>query len=268
MLDPKSVAIAAVKGAGALVKERFGRSNHTTIKEDNSLVSEADIVAHDYVTRAIAQAFPEDDILSEEQPNALHTPITQHPTWVIDPLDGTSNFLAGIPLFAVAIALVVEGKTQVGVIYDPIHDELFAAEKGKGTTLNGERVFVSGKKVPRGAMLFAGRGYKDEHRKRHAQIISIMEQETTYFRRLGTATIMLAYVAAGRADAVILTGNNPWDTTAGALLVEEAGGHISDYCGHGWTPQSQDLVATNGILHDKLIGITRTIENEECGHDL
>lgn len=261
MHDELEVAVQIARETGTLLRERFGKSNHVEVKEDNSLVSEADMVAHNYIVDAISHVFPEHEIFSEEQPGALHTSITNKPTWVIDPLDGTSNFLAHIPLFAVAIALVTEGKTKVGVIYDPIHNELFAAETEKGATLNGERIFVSKKDVPRGAMLFAGRGYKEKHRLRHASIISVMEQQTTYFRRLGTATIMLAYVAAGRADAVILTGNNPWDTIAGALLVKEARGEISDYTGGEWTPQSRDLVATNGIMHDKLVSITSTIEN-------
>jgi len=113
-------------------------------------------------------------------------------------------------------------------------------------------------------MLFAGRGYKEQHRRRHAKIISVLEQQTTYFRRLGSATLMLAYVASGRADAVILTGNNPWDLEAGSLLVTEAGGKISDYCGTEWTSASSDLVATNGILHEKLIEITKALDDNAC----
>lgn len=251
-----SIAIELAKSAGALVAERFGVSNHIQKKEDGSLVSEVDLVAHDHIVKQLAQAFPEHMILSEESKNALHTSISQKPTWIIDPLDGTSNFLSSIPLFAIAIALVEKEETKLGVIYDPIHNELFAAEKGGGTTLNGKPVFVSKKEVSRGAMLFAGRGYKEKDRERHANIISVMERQTTYFRRLGSATIMLAYVACGRADAVILTGNNPWDTVAGAFLVEEAGGHISDYLGNPWKYTSDDLVATNGVVHNRLIEIT------------
>ncbi|MBM5789860.1 inositol monophosphatase [Candidatus Parcubacteria bacterium] len=265
MFRETTVAVQCALAAGALIKQRYKSSNDIRIKEDNSLVSEVDLLSHDHIVTALSSAFPSYCLLSEEQPDALHSGITSAPTWVIDPLDGTSNFLAAIPLFAISIALLVEDKTRLGVIFDPIHDELFVAEAGKGATLNQQPIRASQKAVARGAMLFAGRGYKDEHRRRHAQIISAMEQQTPYFRRLGTATIMLAYVAAGRADAVILTGNNPWDTVAGALLVEEAGGSISDYCGHAWTHQSEDLVATNGPLHHNLINITRSIE-EGCNY--
>ncbi len=259
MTHELKTAIEIATSAGALVRERFGTSNHVHQKEDHSLVSEVDIVAHEYIMKELRHAFPDHATLSEESPGALHTEIETKPTWVIDPLDGTSNFLSHIPLFAVALALIENGQTRVGVIYDPIHDELFAAEKGKGTTLNGASVFVSKKDAPRGAVLFAGRGYKKHDQGRHANIISALERQTTYFRRLGSATIMLAYVACGRADTVILTGNNPWDTLAGAFLIEEAGGQISDYCGHPWKHTSEDLVATNGIMHPKLIEITSVL---------
>lgn len=265
MTSELTAAIEIAKSAGALVRQRFGKSNHVRTKEDNSFVSEADMVSHDFILQELARAFPDHAILSEESPGALHTAIETKPTWVIDPLDGTSNFLSHIPLFAVAIALVENGQTKVGVIYDPMHDELFCAEKEQGTHLNGAPIFVSKKEVPRGAMLFAGRGYKERDRGRHANIIFALERQTTYFRRLGSATIMLAYVASGRADTVILTGNNPWDTLAGAFLVEEAGGHISDYCGHPWKHTSEDLVATNGLIHPKLIEITSVLE-DACSH--
>jgi myo-inositol-1(or 4)-monophosphatase len=265
MIHELSVAIQIATSAGALVRERFGKSNSVWIKEDHSLVSEADIVSHDYIVSALTSAFPAHATLSEESADALRTNIQTKPTWVIDPLDGTSNFLSQIPLFAVALALIENEETRVGVIYDPIHEELFAAEKGHGTTLNGVPVFVSKKEIPRGAMLFAGRGYKKHDQQRHANIICELERQTTYFRRLGSATIMLAYVACGRADTVILTGNNPWDTLTGAFLVEEAGGQISDYCGHAWKHTSEDLVATNGIMHSKLIEITSNLK-DACGH--
>lgn len=257
-------AIRIATSAGDLLRGAYGSSNHVRTKEDGSFVSEADMLSHDFILKELARHFPDHRILSEESPHALESEISVEPTWVIDPLDGTSNFLAHIPLFGVALALVVNKEVEIGLIYDPIHQEMFAAQKGKGATLNGVPLAVSKKEVPRGAMLFAGRGYKEKHRKRHAQIISALEQQTTYFRRLGSATIMLAYVAAGRADAVILTGSSSWDVVAGALLVKEAGGTISDYCGHPWTLSSGDLVATNGIIHDHLVEITRTIEDNAC----
>ncbi len=262
MSQELKIAIEIATKAGELLRERFGKSDIVRIKDDQSMVSDSDFISHDFIMESLTRSFPTYTILSEESPNALHTPISKNPTWIVDPLDGTSNFLSSIPLFGVALALVADKKTQIGVIYDPIHHEMFAAEKGQGTMLNGSPVFVSKKQVPQGAMLFAGRGYKNKHRVAHAGIISILEQQTTYFRRLGSASIMLAYVASGRADAVILTGNDPWDMIAGSLLVTEAGGLVSDYCGNPWSIASENLAATNAVMHEKLIEITKKIKGD------
>lgn len=258
------VAISAAKTAGEFILSFFGSNQNVRFKSDNSPVTDADIGSSKIVKQIISSAFPTHTILCEEAPDALTRKVGPEPTWVIDPLDGTSNFIAHIPLFAVVIAYVVDGKTQIGVIFDPLHNELFVAQAGKGTTLNGQPVRVSSKNRVRGAMLFAGRGYRDRDHKRHGQIIYALEQQTTYFRRLGAAAAMLSSVACGRADSVILTGNKPWDVAAGALLIQEAGGLVTDYCGEPWTLESEDLVASNGIIHDELIGITRKQEASAC----
>lgn len=263
-MNELDVAISAAKTAGEYILSFFGSSQNVRFKSDNSPVTDADLGSSAIVKKIISEAFPGHSILCEEAPDALTRKVGLEPTWVIDPLDGTSNFIAHIPLFAVVIAYVVEGKTQIGVIFDPLHNDLFVAQVGKGTTLNGQPVRVSSKSSVRGAMLFAGRGYRDRDHKRHGQIIYALEQQTSYFRRLGAASIMLSSVACGRADSVILTGNNPWDVAAGALLIQEAGGLVTDYCGEPWTLESEDLVATNGHIHDQLIAITRAQEAAKC----
>ncbi len=258
------VGIAAAKQAGEYLLSVFGSLQNVRFKTDNSPVTDADLASSTLVKKVISESFPGHTILCEELPDALLRKIGPEPTWVIDPLDGTSNFIAHIPLFAVVIAYVVSGKTQLGIIFDPLHNDLFVAQAGKGATLNGNPVRVSTRDTVRGAMLFAGRGYRDRDHERHGQIIYALEQQTTYFRRLGSAAIMLSSVAAGRADSLILTGNNPWDVVAGALLVEEAGGRVTDYCGNPWTLESEDLVATNGHIHDELIAITREQDAASC----
>lgn len=254
------IAITIAQQAGMLLCDHFRKTTEIRLKEDGSQVSDADMHSHDFIVAALSKKFPDYVILSEESPNALQTLIGEKPTWIIDPLDATSNFLNGIPLFAVSIALVKEKKPVLGVIYDPVHNELFATQKGHGATLNGNPIHVSKKELGKGALLFAGRGYKEKNRGRHADMIATLEKQTTYFRRLGCATLMLAYVAGGRADGVILTGNDPWDLLAGALLIEEAGGTISDYRGLPWIPTSENLVATNGVIHSKMIEITSVLE--------
>jgi len=255
------IAITIARQAGTLLRDQFRKTTDIRLKEDGSQVSDADILSHDFIIGKLSAAFPHCVILSEESPNALQTLISEKPTWIIDPLDATSNFLCGIPLFAVSIAFVENKKTVLGVIYDPVHDELFAAQKGAGATLNGHPIHVSQKALSRAAMLFAGRGHKEKDRGRHADMIAVLERQTTYFRRIGCATLMLAYVAAGRADGVILTGNDPWDLMAGTLLIEEAGGQTSDYRGQVWAPTSEDLVATNGVIHQKISEITRVLQS-------
>jgi myo-inositol-1(or 4)-monophosphatase len=258
------IAISAAKKAGEFILPLFGSRQEVRLKSDNSPVTDADLGSSEIIKKTILDAFPEHMILCEELPDALSRKIGAEPTWIIDPLDGTSNFIAGIPLFAVVIALVIGGETKIGVIYDPLHDDLFVAQAGKGSTLNGKPIHTSMKNRTRGAMLFAGRGYRDRDHERHGKIIYALEQQTSYFRRLGCAAIMLASVAAGRADSVILTGNKPWDVMAGALLVCEAGGRVTDYCGNAWNMESSDLVATNGAMHDQLITITREQEAALC----
>lgn len=263
-MNELDVAISAAKNAGAYLLSVFGSAQDVSYKSDTSPVTQTDLASSRMIRDHIAAAFPHHTILCEELPDALTRSIGPEPTWIIDPLDGTSNFIARIPLFCVAIGLLENRQTLLGVIFDPVHDELFVARAGQGATLNGKPMRVSDRQTVHGAMLFAGRGYRDRDHERHGQIIYALEQKTTYFRRLGCAAVMLSSVAAGRADSVILTGNTPWDVVAGALLIEEAGGRVTDYCGNPWNLESEDLVATNGLIHDQLIDITRKQDAAAC----
>jgi myo-inositol-1(or 4)-monophosphatase len=263
MMAETEIAIEAAKRAGAYLRSMFGQPAEVRLKGDTSFVSEADLEASRIIREHLETAFSSYALLDEEMGGAKSYTFLDEPTWVVDPLDGTSNFIAHIPIFAVAIALVKDFKTVLGVIFDPIHDELFVAERGQGLTLNGEPVTVSTRTGAKGGMLFAGRGYKKRDRERHGKIIYDLEQQTTYFRRLGCATLMLSSVASGRADSVILTGSQPWDVLAGALMVEEAGGRITDYCGNAWTLESEDLIASNAALHQDIISITKET-NQSC----
>lgn len=256
-----TIAVSAARDAGVLLVDAFHQGKHRThVKADKSFVTDTDYASDQLIQSHIRGVFPDHVILSEEMDGALEKRIGDEPTWVIDPLDGTSNFIAGIPIFGITIAFVEGGEAKLGLIFDPIHNELFVAQAGEGATLNGEAIHVSSRDEARGAMLFAGRGYKDRDQERHGKIIYALERETTYFRRLGCASVMLSSVAAGRADSVIMTGSKPWDILAGALLVREAGGQATDYCGDPWVPNSPDLVATNGYLHEQIVSITNTDE--------
>lgn len=262
MPDPLKTAILAAREAGTILMKAYhgsAKSLGVTYKNYHEPVSLVDLASNDAIIRRLARAFPGDHILSEESNgmDADELASATGATWIIDPLDGTTNYINHIPLFAVVIARMERGIPTVAVIYDPLHDELFAAKRNGGAKLNGKRIRVSTRDVARGAMLFAGRGYRNRDRARHGKIIYALERQTPYFRRLGSAAHMLANVACGRADATILTGNKPWDTVAGVLLVNEAGGTVTDYHGLEWTVRSEDLVASNKPIHAEIIGITK-----------
>ncbi len=253
-------AVAAAREAGEILMKTYRRRGGLDVRYKKYFepVTAADLASNDAIIRHISRAFPNDTIVSEETKAQEDPPdIGKRPTWIIDPLDGTTNFINHLPLFAVVIARVVDGIATTAVIFDPVHDELFAAERGRGSRLNGRRISVSDRDVAHGAMLFAGRGYRTDDRRRHGKIIYELERGTPYFRRLGSAAHMLAAVAAGRADAAILTGNKPWDTVAGALLVAEAGGKITDYCGRRWNVKSEDLIASNKAIHPHIVAVTK-----------
>jgi len=260
------LAITAAHRAGKMLACTFDNRKLGSffLKKNKEVVSEADYEANDIIISRIKKTFPNHRILSEETEKDRELPITNQPTWIIDPLDGTSNFVSHIPLFAVAIALVENGVTTMSIIHDPLHDDTYVAEKGQGTFLNWEPIRVAENQIRPGTMLFAGRGHENRDKQRHRSIIYTLEEKMPYFRRLGSASIMMALVAAGRAEAVILTGNKPWDIVPGALLIKEAGGKLSDYCGRSWRYQSDDIVASNGFVHDSIIRLTKDpIDNNQ-----
>ncbi|TAK04164.1 inositol monophosphatase [Patescibacteria group bacterium] len=256
------IAVKTARDAGAILKRHFLRpDNRVRFKEKGGPVSEVDLASNRLILRRLAKAFPDDHLLSEESDRAPME-IGDGRTWIIDPLDGTTNYINGIPLFAVAIARVKDRVTELSVIYDPIHDEMFTAERGKGAFLNGKRIRVTRRSVAHGAMFLAGRGYRNRDRAVHRNIVTALELSMPYFRRLGSATIMLTSVAAGRADAVILTGDKPWDTAAGVLLVKEAGGRVTTYDGTPWDLTKDDLVASNRVIHRKVVETIRKMREE------
>ncbi len=261
-----AIAREALLSAGEVLRENFRKKQKVFYKKDSSKVTEIDYVCNDLIIARIKKDFSDHVIFTEESEGALEQTITKDPTWVIDPLDGTSNFVSGIPIFATMLCYVENEEPIMSAIYDPIHNDFLMAYKGEGAVLNGQPIHVSETLVTRGAMMFAGRGYKQFERTRHSEIIKSLEQETTYFRRLGSAAIMLASVADAKADAVILTCGRLWDVVPGALLIQEAGGTITDFHGKPWNVHSHDLVGSNGKLHDQLIAITSPLVDTYDSH--
>jgi len=262
---PQQLAIATRAAeiaieAGALIRGHFERGVATEYKGDVDLVTEADRSSEKLITERLTTAFPSHGIYGEE---GVRQRIDSEYRWYVDPLDGTTNFAHGFPVFCVSLGLEhrgsglsagLDGELIAGVIYDPIRDELFTTEKGQGAWLNGRRIHVSGTRHLAEALLATG----FPSRKRHASPNIHFYQELTLrshgVRRAGSAALDLAYTASGRIDGFWEFFLNPWDTAAGALLIEEAGGAITRFDGAPYRLDSSEILATNGLLHQELIG--------------
>ena len=248
------VAIHAAMNAGALLRSGFGTHFEISSKPGKqNLVTEYDKAAENSIISAIFKHFPDHAILAEESGDTQkgNSPIT----WIIDPLDGTVNFAHGLPLFSVSIATAIHGKIVSGVVYQPITNELFTAEIGKGGLLNGKQIFVS--KIDRieNSLMSTGFPYNvDQDPLQCVEKFAQMQLKGVPLRRLGSAALDMAYVAAGRCDAFWEVGLHPWDMAAGKLLVEEAGGVVTHWDGTAHQVLGYETVlATNGLLHKALL---------------
>lgn len=242
--------------AGALLYDKFKQRIGFTYKGDADLVTEADRAAEKLITDRIRKEFPGHDLYGEE---GTRTNTGSDYRWYIDPLDGTTNFAHGFPVFCVSLGLEFKGARIAGVIYDPTRDELFAAERGSGTYLNGTRATVS--KVNNLAECLTGTGFPSHKRHKNPNIYfyHVITLRTHGVRRAGSAALDLASVACGRLDAFWEFNLNPWDTAAGSLLVEEAGGTITRFDKSPWLLDSKETLATNGIVHDTLVELMQQI---------
>ena len=248
--------------AGALLMTHFRRRIGFEYKGDVDLVTEADRGSEAFITDRIRSRWPRHDLIGEE---GARVETGSDYRWYVDPLDGTTNFAHGFPVFCVSIALDHRGQRVAGVVYDPTRDELFAAEKGSGAWLNQRRVKVS--TVANMAECLCGTGFPSHkrHKNPNIQFYHQITLRTHGIRRAGSAALDLCYVACGRLDAFWEFNLNPWDTAAGALLVEEAGGKITDITGGPWRLDSRETLATNALVHADFV---RTMEDILAGRDL
>lgn len=243
-------AIARRAGKMMLKGRQHGFSVHT--KGDNDVVTNIDREIEEFITDELHQMFPNDQVLGEEFGGREAQSEERH--WLIDPIDGTLNYSYGVPLSCVSIALQWESESQVGVIYDPYRDELFSARRGAGATLDGEPMRVSPKDTLDDAVLVTGfRPTTPADLTDNLQNFVAVTKRSRGVRRLGSAALDLAYVAAGRMDGFWEFGLNPWDTGAGYLLVEEAGGRVSDVQNGPYAGFEASILATNGLIHHDLI---------------
>lgn len=247
------VAIIAAKAGGSIIDRYFETSIDREVKEDKSFVTAADKEAEAAIIAEIKAHFPDHGFLCEE---SGETASVSKYVWVIDPLDGTSNFVNGIPIFSVSIALLCDGAPIAGVVYQPVGDSLYAAEKGKGVTWKGKPVHVSDGGADQAVITF-GPGRSEKHRVN--ALFSSADQFVKSKRYLGSVALELAFVARGGTEGVFVLGLNKWDYAAGVLLVEEAGGKITDLEGKPWVFGKSDFfIASNGHVHDALLALAKT----------
>lgn len=255
-----TIAKNAAQSAGAYIAAAFDNRAQLVIEQKslNDFVSEVDRHSEQLITTELRQHFPRHRILGEEfgESGEQNSPYT----WIIDPLDGTTNFLRGIPHFAVSIGLKREDELILGVVYDPIKKELFCAEKGHGAELNGQPIQVANGSGLQGALLATGVPYSGETLAHitafTATMTSLLAQQTSGIRRLGAAALDLAYVAAGRYDGFWESHLKPWDIAAGALLVTEAGGVVSALNGDDTYLVSGHILAAEAQLHKEMLTVT------------
>ncbi len=243
----------AAKTAGKILNDLFGRVNKIVKKGEIDLVTEADLQSEEVIMKTIRHDFPQDSILTEE--SGSHKQLRNR-VWLIDPLDGTTNFTHSFPFFAISIALEVDKEVVLGLVYSPRLGEHFEAVKGKGAFLNNHPIKVSQTRNLRESLLATGFPYYIYKNPRG--ILELFEKMTVLVqgvRRPGSAAIDLCYVAAGRFDGFWEEGLNPWDTAAGSLIVTEAGGNVTDYQGFPYTPYQNNIMASNSLIYKAMLKV-------------
>ncbi|MEA2641091.1 MAG: monophosphatase [Chloroflexota bacterium] len=248
--DQLALAVEAAHAAGELLRAAFGNVQRIRHKGEIDLVTEMDEAAERAVVEMIRRRFPNDSILAEEGTIGGDDP---HRLWIVDPLDGTTNFAHGYPCFDVSIALEIDGSVQLGVVYQPILDELFTAISGQGAFLNGAPIHVSTTDRLLQSLLVSGFPYDRAQLHRALEYWERVLPVAQAIRRDGAAAIDLCYVAMGRFDGFWERDLKPWDQAAGSLIVAEAGGTLSSYRGGPFAIRDVEVVATNGRIHAELL---------------
>ena len=257
-----NIALRAARKAGENIVRASDDLDRFEVKAKgvNNFVTEVDIAAEQEITYHLRKAYPDHAILGEE--GGLVGDENADYRWVIDPLDGTTNFIRGIPHFAVSIACLYKGKVEHAVVVDPVRQEEFTASRGRGAQLNGRRIRVSGLSSLDGALLGTGIPFKDHCDDRlepYARSIQVLAAQCAGIRRAGAAALDLAYVAAGRLDAFWEIGLSQWDIAAGTLLIREAGGLVADIDGSDNYLQSGNIVAGNPNCFKAVLQATRPL---------
>lgn len=248
-------AIETARQAGHVLLEKFDRKIAVMKKGDINLVTEADLASEALIIERIKSHHPRHSILAEESGEAVVIGGENKWKWIIDPLDGTTNYAHGYPCFCVTIALEHDGEIVIGVTYDPTRNELFAAEKGQGASLDNKAIRVSTETELAESLIVTGFPYDFKQKENFERNLTNFLMKSRGVRRDGSAAIDMAYVACGRFDGFWEEGLNPWDVAAGKLLIEEAGGQVTYYDGSPFSIYSPPICASNGHIHSEMLSI-------------
>jgi myo-inositol-1(or 4)-monophosphatase len=255
-----TAADAALAG-GRLARQYFRRDPVIKKKGVIDLVTEADVAVEREIRARIGRRFPTHHVLGEEDGGAE---AAGGHRWIVDPIDGTTNFAHGVALFCTSVALEVDGRVVAGAVYDPMADELFTAERGGGARLNGRRITVSPVATLVDALLVTGFPYAVEGRAAQVALFAAFLERAQAVRRLGSAALDLCFVGAGRFEAFWEMNLHAWDVAAGALIVEEAGGQVTGLDGGTYSPFGRQIMASNGTVHTQCLDVVAALNHGQA----
>jgi myo-inositol-1(or 4)-monophosphatase len=253
-------AILAAKEAGEVLRDAFGAEQAVRYKGEVDIVTEVDERAEQLIREILLGAYPNYGMLAEE---GGWLSGQEDIRWIVDPLDGTTNYAHGLPIFCVSIALEKSGEVVLGVVHDPMREETYTAERGEGATLNGEPIRVSDTDEPIRALIATGFPYDHAQMPEALDLFGSFEVLSRGMRRLGATALDLCYVASGRLDGYYERGIWAWDIAAGSLILEEAGGKVTNYRGGKLDLEGRQIVASNGALHPAMIKLTGENDQRE-----
>jgi myo-inositol-1(or 4)-monophosphatase len=258
-----ATAVESVIRAGEIQMAHFGGAMRVDKKGAIDLVTEIDLQVEREFRALIADRFPGHVVLGEEFSLESDRDAVPEFCWVFDPVDGTTNYAHGLPIFCSSLALEIRGEPAVGAIYDPSRRELFTAERGQGAWLNGAPLHVSGASTLIDSLLCTGFPYSVQaNTEALVGLFREFLKVSRAVRRLGSAAIDLCYVAAGRFDGFWEQSLHPWDMAAGALIIQEAGGRVTDLTGGPYTSRAGNIIATNGLIHDAMLDTIQAFQRE------
>jgi len=246
--------------AGEILRKKFTRKKKVRFKGLRDIVTDVDLLVEKKIRQSLKEEFPDIDFVGEETINYEKELDSEGYKWVVDPIDGTRNFAAGIPFFSLVIGLTLNNKIILGVNYDPLRDEMFYSEKGMGAFLNKKKINVSRKKSLEASIVGVDLSYDEDGAAKSIEPILKMWPNIQTARIMGSAALGLSYVAAGRTDLYFHYQLQPWDQIAGILLIKEAGGIVSDRHGQNFELFSKGIVAANKIVHSEFMEISKGLK--------